>query len=197
MTKIILKNRAKIKYKFIEDESRLLKTVSKHLSDSKVIGWFQKGSEFGPRSLGHRSILADPRRVDIQKHINAKIKFREDFRPFAPSVLAEDVNEYFEADGLYPYMLMTALVKTQWKDKIPGVVHKDNSCRIQTVTPDWNHRFYHLLKEFKKKTSISVLLNTSFNKKGMPIVETPTEALDFFFECELDYLVMDNYIISK
>lgn len=167
------------------------------LNEGKVIGWFQEGSEFGPRALGHRSIIADPRRADIQKFINAKIKFREDFRPFAPSVLREDVSKFFKFEGDSPYMLMVAQIQPEWREKIPGVVHKDGSCRIQTVTPEWNKAYFKLLNDFKDLTGVSVLLNTSFNKRGMPIVETPQQALSFFFQCALDCLVMGDYIIYK
>jgi len=178
-------------------ETDIVSTTARLLAAGKVIGWFQEGSEFGPRALGHRSILADPRRKDIQQFINARVKFREDFRPFAPSVLLEDVSTYFQYEGESPYMIMIAQVQPEWKDKIPGVVHKDNSCRIQTVTPGWNKRYYELLQAFKKESGIGVLLNTSFNRRSMPIVETPEHALRFFFECDLDYLVMGDYIVGK
>ncbi|MCE3228480.1 MAG: hypothetical protein K0S32_3031 [Bacteroidetes bacterium] len=194
LNKKVHQNKKKLDY--VKSEN-VIQETAKLLADGKVIGWFNGGSEFGPRALGHRSILADPRKKDIQKFINARVKFREDFRPFAPSVIKEDVSNYFEFEGDSPYMILVAQVKPEWKDKIPGVVHKNNSSRIQTVTPEWNEKYYELLKEFKKHTGISVLLNTSFNKKGMPIVETPLDALSFFYECELDALVMGDYIIRK
>lgn len=178
-------------------EDDIVSAAAKLLADGKVIGWFQEGSEFGPRALGHRSILADPRRKDIQGFINAKIKFREDFRPFAPSVIREDVSKYFQYDGDSPYMIMVAQVQPEWKEKIPGVVHKNGSCRIQTVTADWNARYYDLLKKFEQQTGVGVLLNTSFNKRGMPIVETPEQALSLFHECAIDYLVIGDYLIAK
>ncbi|OQP45860.1 hypothetical protein A4H97_31955 [Niastella yeongjuensis] len=178
-------------------EPDVVGTTARLLAEGKVIGWFQEGSEFGPRALGHRSILADPGRKDIQQFINSKVKFREDFRPFAPSVLLQDVSTYFRYEGESPYMIMVAQVQPDWKDRIPGVVHKDNSCRIQTVTPQWNKRYYELLTAFKKETGVGVLLNTSFNRKNMPIVETPEHALRFFFECDLDCLVMGDYIVYK
>jgi predicted NodU family carbamoyl transferase len=190
----IKKKKLRLNYTEVEN---ITKETAKLLAEGKVIGWFNGGSEFGPRALGHRSILADPRKKDIQNFINAKVKFREDFRPFAPSVLLEDVNEYFQYEGESPYMILVAPVKQEWKEKIPGVVHKNNTSRIQTVTSIWNKAYHQLLVDFKKITGISVLLNTSFNRKGMPIVETPQDALAFFFECELDVLVMGNYIISK
>lgn len=178
-------------------ETDVVDAAAKLLAEGKTLGWFQGGSEFGPRALGHRSILADPRRKDVQQFINAQVKFREDFRPFAPSVLLEDVSEYFQFEGESPYMIMVAQVQPAWKDKIPGVVHQDNSCRIQTVTPAWNKSYYSLLRRFKEITGVGVLLNTSFNRRKMPIVETPEEAIRFFFECDLDCLVMGDYIVHK
>ncbi|MFA0960227.1 carbamoyltransferase [Roseivirga sp. BDSF3-8] len=167
------------------------------LAEGKTMGWFQGGSEFGPRALGHRSILADPRNPEMQKFINAKVKFREDFRPFAPSVLREDVDVYFQENRESPYMILVDQIKPEWKEKLSSIVHVNNSCRIQTVTPDWNPEYYKLLQEFKKITGVSVLLNTSFNRRGMPIVETPGDAIKFFNECALDVLVMNDYIFSK
>ena len=167
-----------------------------HLLQGKTVAWFQGGAEFGPRALGRRSILADPGRKDIQLHINSTIKFREDFRPFAPSVLYDDKDIYFELGLESPYMILIDRIKPQWKDTMPGIVHVDGTCRVQTVK-DEKEPFYKLLTAWKKKSGISVLLNTSFNKKGMPIVETPLEAIDFFLNCNLDILVINNYIITK
>ena len=184
-----------IKYK---KSNNVAVDTAKLLSEGNVVGWFQDGSEFGPRSLGRRSILADPRNPDVRDFINAKIKFREDFRPFAPSVLKEDADIYFKMEGIEsPYMIMVFDIREEWKEKIKSVVHENNTCRVQTVTPEWNKKYYDLLTEFKKETGISILLNTSFNRRGMPIVETPKDAIDFFFECSLDYLVLGDYIISK
>jgi carbamoyltransferase len=167
------------------------------LAEGKVVGWFQDGSKFGPRALGHRSILADPRIGDIQKFINSRVKFRENFRPFAPSVLLKDVSECFIYEGESPYMIMVDQFQPKYKNIIPGVIHKDGSCRIQTVTEDWNKKYFNLLEEFKKETGLSIVLNTSFNRRGMPIVETPEQALSFFAECELDCLIIDNIIVQK
>lgn len=167
------------------------------LAAGKTVGWFQDGAEFGPRALGHRSILADPRRPEMRDFINSNIKFREDFRPFAPSVLAEDVSVYFDCDYESPYMLLVAPVRAAWQQVIPSVTHQDRSARIQTVTASTSPKYYALLRAFKEKTGISVLLNTSFNRRGMPIVETPEQALDFFLNCDLDILVLDNYIVRK
>jgi carbamoyltransferase len=167
------------------------------LARGNIVGWFQDGSEFGPRALGHRSILADPRKPETRNFINSNIKFREDFRPFAPSVLLEDVGAYFDCNYESPYMILTAPVRPEWREIIPSVVHQDQSARIQTVTQSLSPKYYQLLREFKKITGISVLLNTSFNRKGMPIVETPEQAIQFFLSCDLDVLVLGNYIVFK
>lgn len=192
----MVKNKDLPKVAFVEEEN-VTKKVARLLSDGKVIGWFQGACEFGPRALGHRSILADPRKTGVQKFINNKVKFREDFRPFAPAVLEEYVSDYFHFSGQSPYMIVVAPIRDEWKEELPGVVHVDGSCRIQTVDGSWNKKFFDLLVEFKSLTGVPILLNTSFNCKGMPIIETPLQALDFFFECELDYLVLGNFIISK
>jgi carbamoyltransferase len=180
-----------------EVEKNVIGKTAELLAEGNVIGWFQGGAEFGPRALGNRSILADPRTPRIRDFINMFIKFREDFRPFAPSVLKEDVGVYFDCDYESPYMILVAPVRQEWRDILQNVVHKDQSARIQTVTQTISPKYYQLLSDFKKITGISVLLNTSFNRRGMPIVETPEEAVRFFLSCELDVLVLDNYIIRK
>lgn len=168
------------------------------LSDGYIVGWFQDGSEFGPRSLGHRSILADPKNKLSRDFINSNIKFREDFRPFAPSVLKEDAETYFDMINQdSPYMIKVFDIKEEYKSELDCIVHKNNTCRVQTVTKDWNPKFHNLLEKFKSITGSSVLLNTSFNRRGMPIVETPQEAIDLFLKCSLDYLIIDNYLIGK
>ncbi len=174
---------------YIEETARLL-------AAGKTIAWFQLGSEFGPRALGRRSILADPRIHNIKDTINHEIKLREDFRPFAPAVLYEDKDLYFELGLESQYMILIDRIKAEWKDSMPGIVHVDETCRVQTVK-ETEEPFYQLLKAWKSRSGISVLLNTSFNKKGMPIVETPEEAIDFFMNSRLDILVLHNYIISK
>jgi len=179
-----------------EDDHYIEQTAA-FLADGKLIGWFQGGAEFGPRALGSRSILADPRKEDVKNIINSQVKFREDFRPFAPAVLKEEVATYFEYAHESPYMILIDKIKPTWKEKLAGIVHEDDTCRVQTVTKNWNSPFYELLKSFKEQTGIAVLLNTSFNRKGMPIVETPSDALNFFFSCKLDVLIMNNIIISK
>lgn len=174
-----------------------IKEAAQLLAAGKVIGWFQGGSEFGPRALGRRSILADPRNSGVRDFINTEIKFREDFRPFAPAVLLEDVGTYFMTDRESPYMVLVDNVKPEWHPQIQSIVHRNNTSRIQTVTADWSPEFYQLLVEFKALTGVSLLLNTSLNKRGMPIVETPAEALDLFHSCKLDHLVIGNCIVGK
>ena len=173
--------------------------------------------EFGPRALGARSILGDPRSSEMQKNLNLKVKYRESFRPFAPSILREDVSEWFDFDTDSPYMLMVANVK---KDKtidmnekqkelfgidklnikrseIPAVTHVDYSARIQTVHKETNERYFNLLKKFKEKTNCPVIVNTSFNVRGEPIVNTPTDAFSCFMGTDLDYLVIGNCFLEK
>lgn len=183
----------KISYK---KEPDFINITARLLQEGKTIGWFQSGAEFGPRALGRRSILANPAIKHIQQHINNDIKFREDFRPFAPAVLYEDRNLYFQTGLESPYMILIDKIKEEWKDKMPGIVHVDGTCRVQTVK-DKTEPFYRLLTAYKQMTGTAVLLNTSFNCKGMPIVETPAEALAFFYECALDVLVINEYIIVK
>ncbi len=177
-------------------EAAYINIIASFLNEGKTIGWFQSGAEFGPRALGRRSILANPAIKNMQQHINNDIKFREDFRPFAPAVLYEDKDLYFQMGLESPYMILIDKIKDEWKDKMPGIVHVDGTCRVQTVK-DKEEPLYQLLTAFKQITGTSVLLNTSFNCKGMPIVETPAEAISFFYECALDVLVIDEYIIVK
>jgi predicted NodU family carbamoyl transferase len=183
-----------VNYRRSEDPAR---DGAELLAAGKVIGWFQEGSEFGPRALGRRSILADPRLAGVRDHINRNIKFREDFRPFAPSVLREDVSTYFEHDRESPYMILVDNIRPAYREMLKSVVHENNTSRTQTVTAGWAGRYHQLLTEFKRLTGVAVLLNTSFNRRGMPIVETPRDAIDFFFSCALDSLVIGNFIIEK
>jgi carbamoyltransferase len=195
-------------------ENELLPKVAKLISQDKVIGWHSGRMEFGPRSLGGRSILGDPRSKDAQTVINLKIKFRESFRPFAPSILSEKVSEWFECEKSSDYMLIVANVK---KDKliqdalevegldkinnirsiIPSVTHVDNSARIQTVNKSTNPRYYKLIEEFEKITGVPILINTSFNVRGEPIVNTPEDAYRCFMRTEMDYLVIGNLFFEK
>lgn len=181
----------------IETTESWIEKAAQHIAEGKVIGWFVEGSEFGPRALGYRSILAHPEKEGMRNYINKEIKKREDFRPFAPAVLREDVTQYFKYDWDTPYMIQVNPVLPQWRERLKNVVHLNNTARVQTVTRENNLYFYELISQFKKITGLSLLLNTSFNKKGMPIVETPQEALDFFKQSPLDVLVMENTIITK
>ncbi|MCX2494910.1 hypothetical protein OQX63_15580 [Pedobacter sp. PF22-3] len=181
----------------INQTSNFVALTAAELARGKVVGWFQGGAEFGPRALGHRSILADPRIKDIKNHINSEIKFREDFRPFAPSVRIDDVQKYFIHGWESPYMILIDEIKPEWKNQLAGIVHQDGTCRVQTVTSAFNPDFYQLIGDFEAKTGIGVLLNTSLNRKGMPIVETPAEALSLFLSGAIDVLVLNNFIICK
>ena len=167
------------------------------LSDGMIVGWFQGSSEYGPRALGHRSILADPREAKFKDIMNSKVKHRESFRPFAPSVLHERAKEYFELDYPSPFMLLAAQAREGMRKKIPAVIHVDNTARVQTVTREENGIYYNLVEEFCKITQVPVLLNTSFNVAGEPIVETPVDALNTFLKTQIDYLVIHNYLISR
>lgn len=175
----------------------ITKDVAKLLADGKIVAWFQDRMEFGPRALGNRSILADPRRADMKDIINAKVKFREPFRPFAPSVLEEKSDEYFNEFSYSPFMLLVAPVKESKKEVIPAVTHVDGTARVQTVSRLQNPIYYELIKEFEKLTGVPVLLNTSFNIKGEPIVFTPIDAIKCFLKTDIDYLVLGSYILQK
>ncbi|PKB18669.1 carbamoyltransferase [Flavobacterium sp. 5] len=180
-----------------ETEEDLILYCAKKLNEGKTVAWFQSGAEFGPRSLGRRSILAHPGIDGMKVHINANIKFREDFRPFAPAVLKEEVGTYFETGRYSPYMILVDKTRPEFLKQLCNVTHCDGSARVQTVEETWNPRFVKLLKEFKNQSGIAVLLNTSLNKKGMPIVETPEEALNLFGISALDILVLENVVLEK
>ncbi len=172
-------------------------TVARLLVDGAIIGWFQGRSEFGPRALGSRSILADPRPAENKDIVNARIKFREEFRPFAPSVLEEHVSEWFELDIASPYMLLIPKVRKEKRGIIQAVTHVDGTARPQTVSGSTNPKYYAMIESFYKLTGCPMVLNTSFNVKGEPIVNSPTDAMRCFFTTGLDYLVMGDFIISK
>lgn len=202
--------------KELSDED-LFKKTAELLSQDKVIGWFQGKMEFGPRALGNRSIIGDPRSKTMQSKMNLKIKFRESFRPFAPAVLREDVSQYFEMDCDSPYMLLVAPVKENRrvpltaeqeklfgiaklnvpKSDIPAITHVDYSARVQTVSKDSHPRFHKLISAFKSLTGCSVLVNTSYNVRGEPIVCTPTDAYRCFMRTEMDCLVVNNFLMMK
>ena len=198
-------------------EEELLNLLANELSKEKTIGWFQGRMEFGPRALGARSILADPRSEKMQKELNLKVKFRESFRPFAPSVLTEYVNDWFDLKEPSPYMLMVANVKKNRqipmmpeqeklfgidklnikRSEIPSVTHVDYSARVQTVSKETNERYYNLIKKFKEITNCPVLINTSFNIRGEPIVCTVKDAFKCFMGTDLDILVIEDFILFK
>ncbi len=198
-------------------DEELFEKLADILSEGKVIGWFNGAMEFGPRALGARSIIGDPRNTNMQSTMNLKIKYRESFRPFAPSILEEDVSTYFEMAGKSPYMLLVAAVNkdmchkmTDEQDKlfgieklkipkssIPAVTHVDYSARVQTVNSNTNPRYYNLIKAFKRKTQCSTIVNTSFNVRGEPIVCTPQDAYRCFMRTEMDVLVLENQLLLK
>ena len=167
------------------------------LAQGQVVGWFQGRSEFGPRALGNRSILADPRKADMKDHLNKRVKHRQSFRPFAPIVLAERAREIFEGEEDSPFMLIAKRVRPEWREKIAAIVHVDGTARVQTVRPEHNATLHGLLKEFDKITGVPVLLNTSFNVKGEPIVETPRDAVECFLTTGIDYLALHDRLIAK
>jgi len=180
-----------------DDFDILLSDVSYWLTQNRVIGWFQDSSELGPRALGNRSILASPIEKWMTGHINSDIKMREWYRPFAPAVMFEHQSEIFESEVFSPYMLVTTTVKEEWRNKIPAVVHVDNSARHQSVTIESNEKFYRLIEAFYNRTNVPVLLNTSFNGPHEPIVETPEDAIKTFKSQNLDLLVIGNYLFKN
>jgi carbamoyltransferase len=199
------------------DDAELMPQLAEILEQGMVVGWFSGRMEFGPRALGNRSIIGDPRNPKMQSVMNLKIKYRESFRPFAPSVLAERVADYFELDHPSPYMLLVAPVKNSLRlpiteeqkqlfgidklnvprSKIPAVTHVDDSARIQTVHQETNPRYYNLIRYFEKRTGCAVLVNTSFNVRGEPIVCSPEDAYRCFMRTEMDYLVLENCLLKK
>jgi carbamoyltransferase len=203
-------------FQTFEYESLIEKTAE-FLANEKAIGWFQGRMEFGPRALGGRSILGDPRSDKMQKNLNLKVKYRESFRPFAPSILREDLSKWFDLDVDSPYMLLVSDINAEKKiemteqqkqlfgidklnikrSEIPAVTHVDYSARIQTVTKNTNKSYFDLITKFKEKTGCPVIVNTSFNVRGEPIVNTPTDAFNCFMGTELDYLVIGNCILNK
>ncbi len=204
-------------YEKYESFDQVCRTVAELLNDGNVIGWFQGKMEFGPRALGNRSILADARNKEMQRILNIKIKYREGFRPFAPSVLAEDVKDYFDMTSISPYMLLVADVKKERRKELPenyfeldlwdrlyfdrsdlqSITHLDFSARVQTVHKETNERYWKLINAFKQKTGYAVLVNTSFNVRGEPVVCSPEDAYKCFMRTEMDYLVINNFLLEK
>ena len=199
------------------DDAALMDEVSKALADENVVGWFQGRMEFGPRALGNRSILGSPKSPSMQRTLNMKIKYRESFRPFAPAVLRQDAERYFDIKCESPYMLIVAPVRDEHhltltvdetakrgldslnvtRSTLPAITHVDYSARVQTVTPESNKRFYDLLSAFKERTGDGVLVNTSFNVRDEPIVCTPEDAYRCFMATEMDMLVLGNFVLRK
>jgi len=213
--KVIRKYNAK--YQYFEDFEELIKNVAKYINKGNVIGWFQGRMEYGPRALGNRSILGDARSPEMQKKMNLKIKYRESFRPFAPTVLEEDIQEYFVLDKPSPYMLLVIPVKENrcnsvpkgynnlqlydrlyhLRSDVPAITHIDFSARIQSVKRETNPKYWKLINEFKNQTGYGVIVNTSFNVRGEPIVCTPDDGFRCFMRTEMDYLVLGNYLFDK
>jgi len=181
-------------HKLAEDD--LMGRTVEAISQGKIVGWFQGRMEFGPRALGNRSILADPRRKDMKEILNSRIKYREPFRPFCPSILAERVGEYFETDYPSPFMVMAYKIKPEQRERIPAVTHGDGTGRLQTVERDVNERYWKLIHKFEEATGIPVLLNTSFNENE-PIVQTPAQAIDCFLRTQMDVLSIGAFLLRK
>jgi carbamoyltransferase len=192
-----LNEESNLTFKKFDNFDELIDEVSYWLTQNRVIGWFHGGSEIGPRALGNRSILASPIQPWMSGHINMDIKKREWYRPFAPAVLFEHQSEIFESDVYSPHMLVTTTVKPEWRTKIPAVTHVDNSARHQSVTEYNNPKFYKLIQSFYNKTGVPVLLNTSFNGPKEPIVENPKQAIKTFLDQNINFLVIENYLISR
>lgn len=184
-----------IRWNKFESIEETAKAAAEYVASNKVIGWFQGGSEMGPRALGNRSIIANPGTGWMEEYINSEIKKREWYRPFAPSALEEKVSEVFNLDEFSPYMLVTTEVKPEWRGKIPAVTHIDNTSRYQSVRKDWNYPYYSLINEFYNITGIPLVLNTSFNGPSEPIVESPTDAVNTMLREGLKAIFIKNYII--
>jgi carbamoyltransferase len=209
--------RHKAVYQLVASYDDLCREIAELIDQGHVVGWFQGRMEFGPRALGNRSILADPRNTEMQRKLNLKIKYREGFRPFAPSVLFEDKHDFFDLPTASPYMLLIAEVKKERRKPLPdnyneldlweklyyersdvqSITHLDFSARVQTVHKETNDRFWRLINAFKEKTGYGILVNTSFNVRGEPIVCTPEDAYKCFMHTEMDYLVVNNFLLKK
>ncbi len=179
------------------DPQRLVEAVADALAAGQIVGWFQGRMEFGPRALGNRSILADPRRADMKDVLNHRVKHREGFRPFAPAVLADHAESWFDLDVESPYMLLAAPVRAERQAEVPAITHVDGTARVQTVQPEANPRFHQLLSAFHARTGVPILINTSFNVRGEPIVATPDHAVDCFLRTDIDLLVLGDRLVRK
>jgi carbamoyltransferase len=186
---------SKVLYDTLTD-AQLTKRAAQDIAAGLVVGWFQGRMEFGPRALGNRSIVADPRRAEMKDVLNERIKKRESFRPFAPSILADHVDEYFEQNHPAPTMLMVYQIKPERRAEIPAVTHIDGSGRLQTVSRELNKRYHQLISEFYELTGVPMVLNTSFNENE-PIVCTPRQAIDCFLKTRMDVLYLGNYCIRR
>ena len=186
----------KIKYEKLS-ETDLIKKTASLLADDKIIGWFQGRMEWGPRALGNRSILANPMKAEMKDILNKKVKHREPFRPFAASLLAGRAKDFMHIDYDSPFMIVVFDVKNHMKKVIPAVTHVDGTCRLQTVRQKENKFYYNLIKEFGRITGVPLILNTSFNVKGQPIICTPEEAYETFAGTYMDFLVLNRFLISK
>jgi carbamoyltransferase len=175
----------------------LLQETAHRLVQGQVIGWYQGRSEWGPRALGNRSILVKPFPAEMKDHLNSKVKFREAFRPFAPAILSEQAGEYFQIGQESPHMLIASRVRPEKKSEIPATVHVDDSCRVQTVSAHNNPRFRKLLEAFYRKTQCPVLLNTSFNVKGQPMINAPEQAIACMVSTAIDVLVLGDFYAHK
>jgi carbamoyltransferase len=187
---------AAVSISHLADEGELCRAVAAKIAAGKVVGWFQGRMEFGPRALGNRSIVVDPRRVEMKDLLNSRIKHRESFRPFAPSILAERVGDYFEETHPSPFMLMAYKVKPEKRSSIPAPTHVDGTGRLQTVSKEENPRYWNLISEFEKLTGVPVVVNTSFNDNE-PVVCKPEEAVDCFLRTKMDVLAIGNYLVEK
>jgi carbamoyltransferase len=212
-----LARRHRAPYKRFSDYDDLIREVAQIMAQGNVVGWFQGRMEFGPRALGNRSILGDPRHPEMQKRLNLKIKYREGFRPFAPSVLMEECNTYFELATPSPYMLLVAPVREEkcnplppgyenmemferlyhLRSEVPAITHVDYSARIQTVHKETNEKYWRLIRAFQEQTGCGLIVNTSFNVRGEPIVCTPEDAYQCFMRTEMDYLVLGDFLFDK
>jgi carbamoyltransferase len=188
-----------IAYEYVDREEDLLSATAELIEKGQVVGWFQGRLEFGPRALGSRSLVADARNPKMKDIINAKVKFREAFRPFAPSVLRERAHEYFEMpEGMdAPFMLLVPKVREDKRQVVPAITHQDGTGRVQTVTEQDNGRYYRLIRTFGERTGVPLVINTSFNVRGEPIVCTPQDAINTFVNTGIDVLVMGNYLVSQ
>jgi carbamoyltransferase len=178
------------------DDDRLFVAVAERIAAGDVVGWFQGRMEFGPRALGNRSIVVDPRRADMKDILNARIKHREPFRPFAPSVLAEATHEWFDDGYPSPFMVLVYDVLPERREQVPAITHVDGTGRLQTVERDVNPRYYRLIEEFARLTGVPIVLNTSFNENE-PIVMTPEQAVETFTKTRMDVLVLQNYVVRR